>query len=85
MMKVSQNGAINLNLRVMLATAAIDYADCCAAYAFDPKCDGAFDAMMDAEEKMFDLINEARDAMLDLVQLEIERDEFFSFFEELPC
>lgn len=85
MMKVSENGAINLQLRVMLATAAIDYADRCAAYAFDPKCDGAFDSMMDAEEKMFDLINEAKDAMRDLAELEIERDEYFSFFEELPC
>lgn len=65
-MNVSENNAIDLSLRVDFANAAIAYANRCVEYAVDPRCIGAFDAMMDAEEMMFDLINEARDAVLDL-------------------
>lgn len=65
-MNVSENNAIDLSLRIDLANAAIAYANRCCEYAVDPKCIGAFDDMMDAEELMFDLINEARDAVLDL-------------------
>lgn len=63
-MNVSENNAIDLSLRVDLANAAIAYANRCVEYSINPKCIGAFDAMMDAEELMFDLINEARDAVV---------------------
>lgn len=65
-MNVSDNNAIDLSLRVDLANAAIAYANRCCEYGLNTKCIDAFDAMMDAEELMFDLINEARDAVLDL-------------------
>ena len=65
-MNVSENNAIDLSLRIDLANAAIAYANRCVEYSIDPKCIGAFDAMMDAEDMMFDLINEARDAVVDL-------------------
>ena len=65
-MNATENRDLDLSLRVDLANAAIAYANRCCEYAINPKCIGAFDAMMDAEELMFDLINEARDAVVDL-------------------
>jgi hypothetical protein len=65
-MNVMDNKAIDLSLRVDLATAAIDYANRCVEYAIDPRANDVFDAMMDAEELLFDLINEAKQAICDL-------------------
>ena len=65
-MNVTENKAIDLSLRVDLATAAIDYANRCVEYSLDPTVGGAFDAMMDAEELLFDLINEAKQAVCEL-------------------
>lgn len=65
-MNVTENMSLDLSLRIDLANAAIAYANRCAEYSINPKADDVFDAMMDAEELMFDLINEARDAVVDL-------------------
>jgi hypothetical protein len=64
-MKASENQNIDLSLRVDLATAAIAYADSCVEYALEP-CTDTFDAMMDSEELLFDLITEAKEAVQDL-------------------
>lgn len=65
-MNATDNRDLDLSLRVDLANAAIAYANRCVEYAIDPKADGAFDAMMDAEEMMFDLIQEARDCVVEM-------------------
>ena len=66
MTNATENKALDLSLRIDLANAAIAYANRCVDYAFEPKAEGSFDAMMDAEEMMFDLIQEARDCMRDV-------------------
>ena len=75
-MKASANPNIDLSLRVDLATAAIAYADSCVEYSLEP-CTDTFDAMMDAEELLFDLIAEARDAVLELEDTMINMEDSF--------
>jgi hypothetical protein len=65
-MNISENTAIDLLLRIDLANAAIAYANRCVEYSINSRDQGNFDAMMDAEQLMFDLIHEAKDAFLDL-------------------
>lgn len=75
-MKASENPSIDLSLRVDLANAAIAYADSCVEYSLEPSS-ATFDDMMDAEELLFDLIAEARDAVLELDDFIANMDDNF--------
>jgi hypothetical protein len=79
-MNATENRDLCLSLRVDLANAAIAYANRCVEYSLNPSAQGNFDAMMDAEEMMFDLITEARDAIRDLEELISDCDELEEFF-----
>ena len=65
-MNATDNRDLDLSLRVDLANAAIAYANRCVEYAMNPRAEGTLDAMMDAEEAMFDLIHEAKDCIVEL-------------------
>lgn len=71
-MNATQNNVLALSLRRDLADAAIAYANRCVEYSLNPSGDGAFDAMMDAEEMMFDLITEAKDEICFMDEQEAE-------------
>jgi hypothetical protein len=62
-MNATDNRDLDLSLRVDLANAAIAYANRCVDYAVNPSDNDTFEAMMDAEELMFDLVQEARDCI----------------------
>jgi hypothetical protein len=79
-MNATENRDLCLTLRVDLANAAIAYANRCVDYSLNPSVQGNFDAMMDAEQDMFDLITEARDAVRDLEELRADCDELEEFF-----